>query len=141
MHACRRLPAGAARSPNAVRVGFDFGGHVVVDHVLDPGDVQTARGKRRGDQHAARTRLEALDGLLAVPLLVVTVDGGGLHALRHEEIAEPITRALPLDEYHLQKGKLVIRKFLELETHTHTNKSTVRPEWVLRSLRSSALRW
>jgi len=98
------LPAGAARSPNAVRVGFDFGGHVVVDHVLDPGDVQTARGKRRGDQHAARTRLEALDGLLAVPLLVVTVDGGGLHALRHEEIAEPITRALPLDEYHRAAG-------------------------------------
>ena len=65
---------GAARAADAVHVGLGVGGDVVVDHVADPLDVETAGGDVGGDEDVELALAQLVDGALALHLGDVAVD-------------------------------------------------------------------
>ena len=71
-----------AHSHTPVHVVFNLWRHVVVDDVLDVGEVQALAGDVRGHQHVLAARLEAVQGPRPLLLVLVTVNGYSLHTLQ-----------------------------------------------------------
>ena len=67
-------PAGAA---DPVGIGLGGGGHIIVDHVRDPGHIQAAGGDIGGHQHGEGAVAETVQGGLALVLGHVALEIGG----------------------------------------------------------------
>jgi hypothetical protein len=80
--------AGAAGAADAVDVALLVEGHVVVEDVGDAGDVEAAGGDVGGDEHFEAAFLEGADGVLALVLFDVAVEGFGGAATGEEGVAE-----------------------------------------------------
>eukprot|EP00955_Chlamydomonas_euryale_P074163 361949-Chlamydomonas_euryale.AAC.1 len=79
--------AAAARAADAVHVVLDLVRHVVVDDVLDVGEVE-ALGRDVGrNEHVGRAALERVDRGLALRLVLVAVHRHRFHALRRKRSA------------------------------------------------------
>ncbi len=90
--------ARAAGAADAVHVAFGVVRNVVVQHVADALHVQAARGHVGGHQHVQLAILQLLDGLLALRLLHVAVDGGGGQAARLQLACQFLGRRLGAGE-------------------------------------------
>ena len=75
------LGAGAAGTADTVHIVFGLGGHFVVDHEWQLGDVQPARGYVGGHQHAQFAGLEGVERFQACLLRFIAVNW------RHAEAA------------------------------------------------------
>ena len=80
--------ARAARAADAMHVGFGVVRDVVVEHVRDALDVETARRHVGGDQDVDLAVLELRDHLFALALFHVAVQRGGREAARFEALRE-----------------------------------------------------
>ena len=89
---------GTARTTNTMDVVVDVAGQVVVDDVGDIGNIETTGGDGGRDEDGRAAGAEGVERHLTLALGAVTVDGGGGHPVRQEEVAETIGHALGLDE-------------------------------------------
>lgn len=96
-------------------VVVNVGGKVVVDDVLDVGDIETTSSDGGGDEDRGAARTEHLEGALTLTLSAVTVNGGGREALVDEEVGEGVGHALGLDE---DQGKTCTVGVKDVEQHT-----------------------
>lgn len=67
-----------------VYIVFDFLGHVVVDDVLDVGEIETLGRDVRGDEDVLLSLPEGGHGVLSLLLVLATVHGHGFHALQQQ---------------------------------------------------------
>ena len=86
------FPSGSSRAADAVSVRVGRVGHVVVDDVADPGDVEAARRDVGGHEHVVRAVAEALQRARALVLGHVPLQGDGAEAALRESF-EALTRA------------------------------------------------
>src|SRR5467141_2933903 len=92
----------AAGAADAVDVVFRDVRQVVVHDVRQRLDVQAARGDVGGDEHLQLAVLEALQGLHALRLALVAVDGGGFDAVVLQLLGEAVGAVLgPAEHQHL----------------------------------------
>lgn len=96
-------------------VVVNVGGEVVVDDVLDVGDIETTGGDSGGDEDRGTSRAEHLKSTLTLALGAVTVNGGGREALVDEEVGEGVGHALGLDEDQGQTSTVSVK---DVEQHT-----------------------
>ena len=82
--------SGTSRAADAVDVGLGHLRQVVVDYERQLVDVDAAGGDIRGDQHAARPRLEVVHRPHAGILRLVAVDGRRLDARPVEDAGQPV---------------------------------------------------
>ena len=82
------LPACPAGATDAVHVGFDIVGDVVIDHVTDARHVQAAGRHVGGHQDIQVAILEALHGLLPLLLRDITVESRGRIAPRRQFVGQ-----------------------------------------------------
>lgn len=87
---------------DTVDVVVDIGRKIIVDNVLDVGNIQTTSCDSSGNQDGAAARAEHLQSTLTLALSTVSVDGGGREALVDQEIRQGIRHALRL---HKDQGK------------------------------------
>ncbi len=73
---CIASPLRATRASDAMNVRIRRVGHVVVDDVRDAVDVESARGNVGGDHDGEVSSFETVQGLLALSLGAITVQGG-----------------------------------------------------------------
>lgn len=90
--------SGTSSTTDTVDVVVDVGGQVVVDDVLNIGDIQTSSSDSSGHKDWAASSTEHLQSTLTLALGTITVDGGRWEALVDEVIGERICHALGLDE-------------------------------------------
>src|SRR5215203_337477 len=90
-------PSGAA---NAVDISLGTLRDVIIDHVRDIGDIETARGDVGGNQHLRLPAAEAAHDAVALRLREVTMDGLDSVATRHERLAQLIDSRLGAAEDH-----------------------------------------
>lgn len=103
----RSSVSGTTGTTNAVNVVVNVGGEIVVDDVRDVGDVESTSGDGGGDHDGRASRLEGLDGVLALALSAVAVDRGRGEVVLLEEALEHVGHALRLDE---DEGEATRRK-------------------------------
>ncbi len=89
---------GAARTTDAVHVDFRNFGKLVVDHVRDVLDVESARRDIRGDQDGRLVGLELLQRARAGVLALVTVDGHGANSRAHQQFGDLVGAMLGASE-------------------------------------------
>ena len=77
-----------------MQIGLVILGRVVVDDHIDLVDVDTAGGDVGGYQHVQLAPGEVRQGLFSEVLTQITMDGGGLDALRHQGHGHPIRAPL-----------------------------------------------
>ncbi len=82
---------------------LDVGRQVEVDDVLDVRDVETAGGNGRGDEDRGPSTAELPQGLLALTLRAVTVDGSNRVVFGSQERLERVRALLRLDEHERQR--------------------------------------
>mmetsp|Transcript_40503 Transcript_40503/g.103728 ORF Transcript_40503/g.103728 Transcript_40503/m.103728 type:complete len:298 (-) Transcript_40503:1225-2118(-) len=99
--------AAAARSTNPMHVVLDLARHVVVDDVLNVGEIQTLGSHIRGDKHVLLPPLECIDGLKALLLSFVAMDGNGLHTLAKEVLVDDVDIHLVFREDQHRRGGLL----------------------------------
>ena len=88
--------AGATGPPDPVRVGLRRARHVVVDDIVDPCDVDAARGDVRRDQHVVLPLAEPAHRALALALGHVALERDGAASLAIELLRQalgPVLRA------------------------------------------------
>jgi hypothetical protein len=90
--------SGTTSTTDTVDIVVDVGGEIVVDDVLDVGDIETTGCDSGGNEDGATSRAEHLEGTLTLALGAVTVNRGGGEALVDEEVGERIGHTLGLDE-------------------------------------------
>eukprot|EP00050_Salpingoeca_kvevrii_P012969 m.26036 g.26036 ORF g.26036 m.26036 type:complete len:636 (-) comp4524_c0_seq1:67-1974(-) len=90
--------ADATGTADAVDVLLDIAGKVVVDDMLDVGNVETAGSNCRGDENGGAARAEAVEGVLALALRAVAVDRRAREALVVEKVLEAVGAALRLNK-------------------------------------------
>jgi hypothetical protein len=98
-----------------VNVVIDVSGKIVVDNVLDVGNIETTSSNGGGDEDWGASGTEHLEGTLALALSAVTVNGGGGEALVDEEVGEGVGHALGLDEDESQTSTVSVE---DVEQHT-----------------------
>mmetsp|Transcript_2014 Transcript_2014/g.5632 ORF Transcript_2014/g.5632 Transcript_2014/m.5632 type:complete len:273 (+) Transcript_2014:363-1181(+) len=104
----------AARAPDAVGVGVDRGGEVVLDHVLDALNVDSAAHHIRGHEHVRLPTLEGLQGGLALVLRLAAMDGGGRIARLVECLLDVVGRVLLVDKDNDGRGRARLDELEEL---------------------------
>ena len=82
-----------------MHVVINVGRKVVVNDVIDIGDIETSCGNIGGDQNRESTRLEQLQRFFAFPLCAVTVDRSGGVSFIAESVFDLVSLALSLDEH------------------------------------------
>ena len=90
------LGTGASRAADAVNVGFRVVGHIVVDHVRNVVDVQTAGGNVGSDQDRQSIGLEMRKHALSRCLALIPVNGRGLNSLTQQasnDLVGPVFRS------------------------------------------------
>jgi len=90
--------SGTTGTTDTVDVVVDVGGEIVVDNVLDVGDIETTSGDSGGDEDRAACVTEHLEGALTFALGPITVNGSGRETLVDQEVGERISHTLGLDE-------------------------------------------
>ncbi len=99
----RTQVAHTPRTTDAVDVLFDVGRQVKVDDVLDVRNVETAGSNGRGDEDRAPAGAEHAQGVLALALGAVAVDGSHRVAVVVQERLERVGSLLRLDEDERQR--------------------------------------
>jgi hypothetical protein len=89
---------GTTGTTDTVSVLSNVGGEVVQDNVGDVGNVETTSSDGSGDKNGGTASTECLEGSLTLTLSTVTVNGGGVVALRTEEVTKRVGHALSLNE-------------------------------------------
>jgi hypothetical protein len=107
--------SGTTSTTDTVNVVVNVGGEVVVDNVLDVGDIETTGSDSSGDEDRGAARTEHLEGTLTLALSAVTVNGGGREALVDEEVGERVGHALGLDEDQGETGAVSVE---DVQQHT-----------------------
>jgi hypothetical protein len=90
--------SGTSSTTDTVNVVIDVGGEIVVDNVLDVGDIETTGCDSSGNEDGATSRAEHLESTFTLALGTVTVNRGSREALVDEEVGERVGHALSLDE-------------------------------------------
>ena len=80
-------PTGSA---NAVDIIFGYGGYIIINHMGQLIDIQTARGDIGGDQDSYRAALEVGQRPGACALGLVAVDGGSAQTVSLELLGQSI---------------------------------------------------
>mmetsp|Transcript_6388 Transcript_6388/g.21367 ORF Transcript_6388/g.21367 Transcript_6388/m.21367 type:complete len:495 (+) Transcript_6388:394-1878(+) len=91
-------PPRACRAPDPVDVVFRRRGYVVVDDLVDSGDVEPARGDVGGEENGDGARLEPLERLEPILLLELRVQRNHGHAELRERRAQNLRRARAPDK-------------------------------------------
>ena len=81
-----------------MRVLLHAAGHVPVDDVFEPRDVETSPRDVRGDEHRGLTALEVLERLVPALLLELAVQRAHLLAVPFEQVADKVNRLDPVGE-------------------------------------------
>ena len=81
-----------------MRVLLHAAGHVPVDDVFEPRDVETSPRDVRGDEHRGLTALEVLERLVPALLLELAVQRAHLLAVPFEHVADKVNRLDPVGE-------------------------------------------
>ena len=99
--------AGAAGTADAVHVLVAGARHVEVDHQVEVVDIQAAGGHIGGHQHLAAALAEAVDGQLAVLLVLLAVQHEGLVVQGHQVAVETVDLGAGVAEDHRLAVRLV----------------------------------
>lgn len=81
-----------------MHVLLNVGRQVKVDYMFDMGYVKAAGGHSRGDQDRGVAGAELAQGVFALPLAAVTVNGGHRVALVVQEVFQGVGPLFGLDE-------------------------------------------
>lgn len=83
---------------DSMNVIINVRGQVIVDNVLNIGDIQTSGGDCSGNQDWSSTVLESSESLLSLVLRSITVDGSGGETLVIQEVSQVVSHPLCLCE-------------------------------------------
>ena len=90
-------------SADAVDIVVDVGGEIKVDNVHDVGDIKTTGGNVSGNEDPNPANLEGPEGVLTLPLSLVTVNAGSVDVVLPQLVLEAAHREI--SGYEARKGK------------------------------------